>query len=158
MDIQGLCRPLEQMELTLAALYQEFSRVFAREDQEASELFAQMAREEKSHHAMIQFEVRLMKKNPSLKWDLGLELDAVNAVVREAEELRRAAPRMTVKEALEASLRLEQSDAENHIRDTGGNVPDEISNLLAKLRAGDMAHRKTLESFAQRRGLLGKTG
>lgn len=154
MDIQGLCRPLEQMELTFGALYEEFGRVFAKQDPEAAELFSQLAREEKSHYAFIQFEKRLLKQNPNLKWDLGIDAEAVNALVKEAEELRRAAPKLTVREALEAALRFESNDAENHCRDGGGRVPEEVAQLLQKLRAGDLAHRQALEAFARRRGFL----
>jgi len=152
-DIQALCRPLEQMEQTLGALYEEFARVFAR-DEEAAELFGRLAREEKAHYSMIQFEKRLLKQNPGLAWELKLGLEAISDVVREAEEMRRRASKLSLEEATKGALAFESSDAENHCRDLGSKAPPEVTRLLQSLRAGDRAHHEALERFAKSRGFL----
>ena len=125
MDIQTLCRPLEQMEQSLGALYEEFARVFAR-DAEAASLFERLAREEKSHHSMIQFEKRLLKQNPGNVWDLKLRPEVVLDLVREAEEMRRRASKHTLEEAVRAALAFESSDAENYC----SNLGDKARNIV----------------------------
>lgn len=153
MDIQVLCRPLEQMEQTLGALYEEFARVFAR-DAEAAELFGMLAREEKAHYSMIQFEKRLLKQNPGMAWELKLRPEAVTEVVREAEEMRRRAPKLTLEEAVKGALAFESSDAENYCSEVGSKAPPEVTRLLQSLRAGDRAHHEALSQFARSRGFL----
>jgi len=155
-DIQALCRPLEQMEQTLGALYDEFARVFAR-DVEAADLFGRLAREEKAHYGMIQFEKRLLKQNPGLVWNLKLRPEAIAEVVREAEEMRRGAAKLSLEEAVQAALAFESSDAENHCRETDSTAPPEVTRLLQSLRAGDRAHHEILEQFARSRGFLKET-
>lgn len=154
MEIQALYRPLEQLELAASDLYEEFARVFGREDAEAGDLFSMLAREEKSHHALIQFEKRLFKHNPSLTWETGLLAEHLAEAIAKAEGLKRRATKLTLCEAVTAALELEESGAEQACHSPKGNVPEELTSLIAKLRSGDQAHRAALEEFAKRRGFL----
>lgn len=142
------------MELAASALYEEFVRVFGRDDAEAAELFGMLAREEKSHYALIQFEKRLFKHNPSLIWKMEILPEQLAEMIAKAETLKRGATKLTLREAVVAALDLEGDSAEQSCHSPQGDAPEELTRLIFKLRAGDQAHRTTLEAFAKRRGFI----
>ncbi len=151
-DILSVCSLMEEMEETMAELYKEMSHAFS-SDEEASALFARLAREEMGHKLSIQLERRIIKQNPKIYKGKELSAEVVKQATAAAQDLKRNLHGLSLGEAVSRVLTLEESSAEQHCKGGSDEIPPALGRLLSNLRAGDKAHLEALEAFTKRRGV-----
>jgi rubrerythrin len=151
-DIQGVLRLLEQFESLMNEIYNEFCEAFSG-DAEASALFSRLAFEERSHLGQVQFLRRLARQNSVHFADVELDLEALKREVAQLENIRRAAPHLSLHEALVIAMEFEKGVAEVHSREAVAKANPDVSRVLGSLQAGDQRHFDALLAFARGRGL-----
>ncbi len=152
-SILSLCTLFEEVEETMARLYEEMALTFAG-DEEAAALFARLAREEAGHKLSVQLERRIMKQNPKMYDGRDICAEEVKCAIRLAKELKRDLRGIDLGEAVSRVIALEESGAEQHCKGASNQLPPALGRLLANLHAGDRAHREALEKFAEKRGFM----
>ena len=152
-NILSLCTLFEEIEETMARLYEEMAITFA-EDKEAATLFARLAREEAGHKLSVQLERRIIKQNPKMYDGRDINAEEARNAVRAAKELKRSLRGISLGEAVTRVVALEESGAEQHCKGVSDQLPPALARLLANLHVGDKAHRQALESFAKKRGFI----
>ena len=151
-ELQSILRSLEQFEVLMHDIYNELCEVFS-EDSEASALFSKLAFDERSHLGEIHFLRRLARQNTAHFADVELELDALQREVTQLENVRRAAPGLSLHEAVVIAIEFESGVAEVHSREAIAKANPDVSRLLGSLRAADWGHRDALVDFARKRGM-----
>ena len=153
MHVEAAFRPLSDLEKAIGDLYAQWAAVFE-EDREAAFLFVKMANEEKGHASLVDYQRRVIQKNPKLSGDVDVDLGVVEAALTEIRHLRESPTPPTLAEAVAIALRLETSAAESHYRNSLRNVNVELERLLSCLGAEDRGHLDRLISFAVTRGFM----
>jgi len=152
MDVQRFFKILIEIESRLAELYGWFSEVYA-EDAEASALFYRMARDERSHVALIQYERRLLRKEKDLSFKVDLSPKELEDTACEVSKLLLLRSSPSLPEALGLALRFENSAAENHMEGIEIREAPGLSRLLKSLGREDRKHYSDLAAFAKKRGI-----
>jgi len=151
-EIQSVLRVLEQFEILMHEIYNELGEAFS-EDAEAAALFSKLAFEERSHLGEVQFLRRLARQNTVHFADVELDLDALQREVAQLENVRRAASKFSLHEAVVIAVEFEGGVGEVHSRRAIAKANPDVSKLLVSLRAADQRHRDALLEFARKRGL-----
>jgi len=151
-EFQSVLRSLEQFEVLMHEIYNKLCEAFA-EDADASALFSKLAFEERSHLGEIQFLRRVARQNAIHFADVELDLDALQREVAQLENVRRAAPQLSLHEAVVIAIEFESGVAEVHSREALGKANPDVARLLGSLRAADRRHRDALIDFARKRGM-----
>ena len=151
-ELQSVLRLLEQFEVLMHEIYNELCEAFS-EDTEASALFSKLAYEERSHLGEIQFLRRLARQNAVHFADVELDLEALQREVTQLESVRRAAPQLSLHEAVVIAIEFESGVAEVHSREAIAKANPDVSGLLGSLRAADRRHCDSLVEFARKRGM-----
>ena len=115
-DLQSALRSLEQFEVLMHEIYNGLCEAFS-EDAEASSLFSKLAFEESSHLREVQFLRRLTRQNAAHFAEVELDLDALQREVTQLENVRRAAPQLSLHEAVVIAIEFEGGVAEVHSRE-----------------------------------------
>jgi len=150
MDIQLALRPLEDLECRLSSFYEWLSTVFVG-DAEAASLFYRLARDEKAHVALIQYERRMLRRSPR-GIHLQMEVEAIFDLLKKIEAVRKAPSPPSLGEAVRMALEIENSGAENHYKGAQGGLKDTLAQLLSNLGKEDARHYGALLKFAKGRG------
>lgn len=151
MIIDTVLRTLADLERALGDLYAWYSEVLS-PDAEAVYVFLRMAREEKAHARLVDYQRRLLQKDPSLSIDVDVDLKGLGALVAKAKALRAGSSRTpTVEEALRETLALEMSAAEVHYRHALGKARPEVARLLTVLGEEDWLHVERVQDMARLR-------
>jgi len=151
-ELQSVLKSLEQFETLMHEIYTGLSAAFA-EDGEAAALFARLAFEERSHLGEVQFLRRLARQNTVAFAEVEVDVDALQREVVQLEGVRRAAPQLSLHEAVVIAVEFESGVAEVHSRRAIAKASPDLARLLASLQAGDERHRGALLEFARKRGL-----
>lgn len=151
MNVAAVFRPLSDLEKSMADLYSQWASVFD-DDREAAFLWVKMANEERGHAALVDYQRRVVQKNPLLSIDVDLDMSIVDAALAELTSLREATQPPTLAEAVATALRLETSAAESHFRNAVREVNPELNRLLSCLGSEDRGHLDRLRKFAASRG------
>ena len=150
MHIQNLFQPLEDLERNLAILYKQFSERFSG-DPEARLTFFRLHLDEKAHLALVQFQKRLVKQSPKLFGEIELDLDEVVTLAARVDAMLWTKHGLSLSEALDLSLALEQSAAEYHCRTAVKQSNPGLASLVRNLGGGDETHLAALKDLAARR-------
>lgn len=150
MKIHEVLSRLEDIENTMADLYEWLSEVFE-DDSEASGLFFRMSLQEKSHARLLNYGRKLVRRNPDEFDDVDFDAEVVTSLVSSVDEFRAASPTPSLAEALFFSMQVECHPAENSHRDVLSVSNPEISQMIRSLAIADAEHHETLRAFAQRR-------
>ncbi|MEE4270856.1 MAG: hypothetical protein V2I67_04225 [Thermoanaerobaculales bacterium] len=150
MKIHEVLSRLEDIENTMADLYEWLSEVFEA-DSEASGLFFRMSLQEKSHASLLKYGKNLVRRSPDEFDDVDFDAGVVEALVSSVDEFRAKSPAPSLAEALFFSMQVECHPAENSHRDVLTVSNPEISQMIRSLAIADAEHHKTLKTFAQRR-------
>ena len=151
MHIEAVFRPLSDLEKSIGDLYAQWASVFD-DDREAAFLFVKMANEEKGHASLVDYQRRVIQRNPALSGDVDVDLSVIEAAIRETRTLRESPVPPTLAEAVRTALWLETSAAESHYRNSLRNANPELERLLSCLGSEDRGHLGRLEAFAKSRG------
>ncbi|MBZ5587851.1 MAG: hypothetical protein LAO05_04755 [Acidobacteriia bacterium] len=133
-------------------IYDGFSETFSR-DAEASALFSKLAFEERSHLGEVRFLRRLARQNGIPFADVELDVEALRREVAQLENVRRAAPQVSLHEALVIAMEFEKGVAEVHSRKAVAKANPDVARLQGSLQAADQRHFDALLAFARGRGL-----
>ena len=152
-SILSLCSLFEEIEETMARLYEEMAITFA-EEADAAALFARLAKEEAGHKLSVQLERRIIKQNPKIYDGREINAEEAKSALKAAKELKRNLRGLPLGEAVSRVVALEESGAEQHCKGLSDQLPPALGRLLANLHAGDKAHREALENFARKRGFI----
>ena len=152
MNIQTLFKPLTHFEGKIAELYEWYSELFE-DDAEAAFVFIQLAAEEHGHLKMIEYQRRLVRKNPRNFADVSLDLKPVEDALVTLATLRNTPHPPSLEEALRAALMLETSAAEYHFKTAMKQANPNAARLLDALGTSDRDHLGKLVEFARKRGV-----
>jgi rubrerythrin len=152
MDVQKILTPILELENRMSDLYTWYSEVFS-EDAEVASLFYRMARDEKSHAALVQYERRILRQQKGGAIDVGLTLKELQETACELGVLLTMKTPPSLQEALGTAYRLETSAAENHLRDATVDILPGLGKLLANLGQEDRKHVEGLKTLAAKRGV-----
>jgi rubrerythrin len=150
-QVEAAFRLLSDMESAIGDLYTEWAAAFD-EDREAALLFKRMATEEAGHARLVEYQRRMIRKNPTLSSDVDMDLGVIAAALQEVRALRESSRPPAVADAVRIALRLETSVAESHYRNSVRKVHVEMEQLLSSLGGEDKAHFDRLKAFAKARG------
>jgi hypothetical protein len=151
-DILGLFRPLAEFEASVGELYERYSRVFAG-DPEVALMFYRMAMEERGHVDLIEYQRRLVRKNPEQFSGVTADLDEIKALHLRVVEARVTEPPPALPAAVALAFGIETSAAEYHFRGAMRESNPATARLLESLGRADRLHTIGLQEFAQARGL-----
>jgi rubrerythrin len=153
MNVEAVFRPLSDLEKSLADLYAQWAAVFDT-DREAAFLFVKMANEEKGHASLVDYQRRVIQKNPKLSGDVEADLGVIESALEEIRALRESPNPPTLAEAVKIALQLESSAAESHYKNALRNANVELERLLNCLGGEDRGHLERLKAFARSRGIV----
>ena len=152
MNVGSVFRPLSDLEKSMADLYSQWAAVFD-DDREAAFLWIKMANEERGHAALVDYQRRVVQKNPLLSGEVDIDMRIVDAALVELTALRESARQPTLAEAVSTALRLETSAAESHYGNAVKKLNPELHRLLSCLGGEDRGHLDRLKTFAASRGI-----
>lgn len=152
MSLQRLLQCLIDLETRLSELYAWFAEAYA-EDAEAASLFYRMARDEKAHAALIEYEKRLINKEKDAALAIPLKEGEVRVLIGKIDKALSARHSPPLEEALLFALDLEDSAAENHLAGVASEKAPGLIKLLKNLGKEDRRHFKDLVELARRRGV-----
>ncbi len=152
MDPQAFFKTLSEFEGRVGEFYQWCSSVFEA-DPEATSVFRQLAKEERSHVSLVEFQRRLARNSPAEFADVSLDLKPVEETLAMIAEIRGAATPPSLDEALRHALAFEASAAEYHYKTAMQQAHPGTAKLLEALCTGDREHRQRLLEFARARGV-----
>jgi len=153
MDCFRALKLVESIEQLMADLYESFSRTFAA-DEDAAAFFFRISREEISHRNLVQFQERLVKKNPKSFGEVNLDLDLFNAATAKVQYfMKRDAP-PTLEEAVRISIDLESEVVEHLYRTVIAEANPAVQELVSNLGRQSEIHRKHIQDFAIQRGFV----
>jgi len=151
MDILRLLGPLEKLETRLSELYSRFSELF-RNDAEASVFFYQMSVDEAAHADLVRFERRQVRADPTNFKEVDVDIGEIEHISSYAGHLLESAEGLTVEKALEASIDIENSVADQHYITAITVSNSDVSGLFKSLTSFDCRHFLAFEDFARKRG------
>ena len=87
MHVEAVFRPLSDLEKSLGDLYAQWAAAFD-DDREAAFLFVKMANEEKMHASLVDYQRRVIQKNPRMSGEVDADLGVIEAALSEIRALR----------------------------------------------------------------------
>jgi rubrerythrin len=105
MEIIRAFEALRKLELRVQDLYTHYHKLFS-EDREAAGLFFELSLEEKSHADLIDYQLRIIKKNKLLFSDIEFDMEALNQFIAKIESRISSKKPVSLKEALEFGIAL----------------------------------------------------
>ncbi len=149
-DSTGLER-LQELESALEDTYGWLAEVFS-DDWEASSLFAQLSREERSHAKLVGHEIRLLQsdEDASVTEIIDIELDELFQQIARLQ--RKNPPRLD--EAVATALLVESSAYECYGGAVVRSTKPAINDLIQNLTRANHEHQERLHEFAEQRKFL----
>lgn len=153
MDCFRALKLVESIEQLMADLYESFSETFAA-DEDATGFFYRMSRDEISHRNLVQFQERLVKKNPRDSSEVNLDLDLFNATTEKVQYFMKKGDPPTLEEAVRISIDFENDVAEHLYRTVIAEANPAVQDLVKNLGRQSEIHRKHVQDFAVQRGFV----
>ena len=151
MNVEAAFRPLSELEKSMAELYYRWSELFDA-DREAAFLWVKMGNEERAHALLVDYQRRVIQRNPALSGDVDIEMKSIDEALAEVAAHRKAIQPPSLANAVAIAYRLETSAAESHYRNATKSLNPELQRLLSNLGSEDRGHLDRLKSFAASRG------
>jgi rubrerythrin len=146
MNVLALLRPLEELELRMADVYEHLSQQFAG-DAPASSFFFKLAMEERRHAGMVQHARRLARQNSAQFEEVDADPIVVEGELEAIADLRRRAAELSLAEVLPLALAIERGAAEQHYRARLSKASGDCAKLLDALGSADKEHMSRIERF-----------
>lgn len=154
LDILKALKTLEDIETRMADLYEWLGEAFGA-DGEASKLFMRLHMEEMGHRSVLQYQSRIILKNPRT-FRRGVSMDAryLQGVLETIDRFRARAAPPVLTEAVQVALVFETA-AERLYHDQAFLASlDGLGAFVSKLHRGCKDHTAALKLFAMDRGIL----
>ncbi len=149
MQILTVLSAIENIESSVAKLYEWFSEIF-NSDREASGFFFRLAMQEQSHANMVAFSKGLVRRSPtdfsSVDFDMGLVDDLLQMV----SNFRTQNPQPSLAQALDLSMAIENHAAEGIHRSMVIQSNPEVADMINNLAKADREHSKLLKEYAEK--------
>jgi rubrerythrin len=153
MEIIAVFNDIEKLELKLLELYQYFGNLFS-DDPAAADLFTELGNEEKSHSDLIQYQRKIVRKNPKLFENVDVNIKEVRDIISNVDSIINRIQLPELNEAIKIAIDFESNAAEAHYRSAMQQANQEVSDLLKHLGVLDKEHFSKLREFAKSRGFL----
>jgi rubrerythrin len=151
MQIEAVFRPLIDLERAIADLYGHWSDVYEA-DREAAFVWVKMANEEKGHASLVDYERRVVQKNPKMSGEVDISLAEVASATEAVRNCLQGQP-LSLEDAVRFAYDLETAAAESHYRNAVKLSHPELQRLLDCLGSEDRQHIERLKAFAEKRGI-----
>jgi rubrerythrin len=151
MEIMKALHELKQFEIKAQELYGHYQGLF-QEDKEAAGFFLAISDEEKSHADIIEFQIKLARKNKKLFGDVEFDIKPVSVLVDKMDSQIRSAQPVSLESAIQFSISLEMDSIEHFYRTLMAKSNPEVVEFICKLGADEKEHVDKLNSFAASRG------
>ncbi len=153
MDLLEIFKTIETMEHELGQLYERFARQLS-DDSEAAAFFSQLSREEDSHKAFVQMECQIALNNPAEFSRVQLDIEPIRRALSELQSLLRGDSPTELESMIRLALEFEDNTAECYYRAAVDSAGDDTARLFRLLGVESSGHSKTVNEFAEKRGLL----
>lgn len=149
MNIVKALEMLKKLELKMEDLYSHYHRLFFY-DPEVSGIFLLLQNEEKSHADLIDYQIRMARKNRELFQDVEYDAIPLEHLVASIEKAVQSSEPVSVERAIAFSMEVEKNACELHYRTLIVISNPEIGPLIRNLGTSDGMHAETLASLSQR--------
>ena len=148
--VRGL-RILGDIESTKGQLYDWFSELFIPEG-ELSALFGRLALDQVAHRNVIQYQTRIVMRNPRIFRDLKIDFLELSGICAAMESFREACPNPGAADALQASLDFEALSLALFDQDFFRGLRIHFGPFVDNIQNGMRKHMEQLRRAAARRG------
>jgi diguanylate cyclase (GGDEF)-like protein/PAS domain S-box-containing protein len=144
-------RILGDIETSKGQLYDWFSESFAAET-ELSQLFGRLALDQVAHRNVIQYQTRIVMRNPRIFRQLKIDFQELNGICAAIESFRQSCPNPTLDEALQATLDFEALSLALFDQEFFRGLRAHFGPFVDNIRNGIHKHSEQLRRAAGRRG------
>lgn len=148
--VRGL-RILGDIETSKGQLYDWFSETFASEG-ELSQLFGRLALDQVAHRNVIQYQTRIVMRNPRIFRQLKINFQELNGICSAIESFRESCPNPSLDEALQATLDFEALSLALFDQEFFRGLRVHFGPFVDNIRNGIHKHTEQLRRAASRRG------
>lgn len=149
MQILTVLSAIENIESSVANLYEWFSEVFAA-DPEASGFFFRLAMQERSHANMVAFSKSLVRSKPVEFSGVDFDMNLVDDLIHTLDVFRAGNRKPTLGQALGFAMEIEGHAAEGIHRSMVIQSNPDVSNMINSLAKADREHFKLLKDYADK--------
>ena len=143
---------LGKVEAKVGQLYTHFGNVFEG-DKAASEFFRQLGQDVESSRAVVQYQLRLVKREPGSFGNVDINEQELNAIMEYVDTTIASKEKPTLKDAVELAVKIEGMESMSHYRTALLKDMPEISELIQSMGVPDEVHSRRLRDFIMRRKL-----
>lgn len=115
MDAEKALRLLGRLEKKIGELYDHFCDAY-RSDDKARELFEQLCLDEDSHNSVVQYQLRIVRQEPGAFGSVKVSEKEINAIMEFIDKTISSGNKLTLKQAVELSVKIEGTASESHYR------------------------------------------
>ena len=152
MDAEKALRLLGRLEKKVGELYDHFSGLFGSDDG-ARDLFDNLSHDEDSHNSVVQYQMRLVRQEPGAFGDMEVSEKEINAILTFIDKTISSGKKLTLKQAVEVSVKIEGTASESHFRTALTQNNPALGELVRNLGVSDEEHTKRLRDFVVSRNL-----
>ena len=154
LDILKALKTMEDIETRMADLYEWLGDAFA-SDSDAAKLFMRLHMEEMSHRSVLQFQCRIILKNPrTFRGAISFDGQYMQGVLDTIGRFRNKGSPPLLEEAVQVALMFETSAERLYHDSTLMNSIEGLGAFVSKLHHGCKDHSTALKLFAMERGIL----
>jgi len=153
MELKKALKPIEEMEAAMAELYNLYSDRM-KEDPEAAAFFAKLSQDEKSHQQVIQYQVRLIRRNPKMFSLITIDMDGLEQILKEIKILINSPAPDSLEQMVRIALKFENSTAEHYYQTAMTQSNAEVGEFLQEMSLDSANHLKSVQEFAEKRGFI----
>lgn len=153
MDIIKTLEILKKLELKARDLYEFYNKTFIY-DREAAGVFYGMSLDEKSHADMLDYQIRMVRKNRAMFKDVDIDLEEVSSMIGRIGSSVSAPVPPSLGEALTLAIEFEVGACEYHYCTLLIKSNPDVAPLIRALGSSDREHAGMLRELAMRRGII----
>ncbi|KKL90014.1 hypothetical protein LCGC14_1908890 [marine sediment metagenome] len=143
---------LKELESKVSRLYTHFGHLFAG-DKDAAEFFDLLSMDEESYGSVVQYQMRLVKKEPGAFGSVEVSEKEINSIMSVIDKTISSGKKLTLKQAVELSVKIEGTASESHFRTALALNNPALGELVRNLGVSDEEHTKRLRDFIVSRNL-----
>ena len=143
---------LKELESKVSRLYTHFGHLFAG-DKDAAEFFDLLSMDEESYGSVVQYQMRLVKKEPGAFGSVDINERELKALMDFVDNAISSSEKPTLKQAVEMALEIEGREAKSKYRTALLETNPHLGELIRNMGVPDEVHSKRLRDFVIDRNL-----